>query len=408
VETEEVPVKAPILNRSAASAMGERAVEIVERKGLGHPDTICDMLMEAISVKLCDYYRSETGQILHHNLDKGLLVAGQSTPALRGGRIDAPMRIVFGDRATCTWEGKPIPINEIIESVTADWFRTHLRHVDPQKHLILQNEIHPGSQELTDIFARGLMTANDTSAAVGFAPLSETESIVLAAEQFLNSRDFKSRHPETGEDVKVMGVRRDNHLELTVAIAFVDSYIMDQNDYYERKSIVVHELKQHLIHRMKRLTSLEIFVNSLDDPRRGLGGMYLTVLGTSAEGADGGEVGRGNRVNGVISLHRPMTLEAAAGKNPVSHVGKIYNLLSHQMAQHIYDSVEGINEVYVWLCSTIGCPLDEPSILSIDLALDDKTSLSDVSKPIREIIEGELGGIANFTERLCKGEIPVC
>ena len=63
---------------------------------------------------------------------------------------------------------------------------------------------------------------------------------------------------------------------------------------------------------------------------RGAGGMYLTVLGTSADGADGGQVGRGNRVNGLISLHRPMSTEAAAGKNPVSHVGKIYNLLAHR------------------------------------------------------------------------------
>ena len=64
--------------------------------------------------------------------------------------------------------------------------------------------------------------------------------------------------------------------------------------------------------------------------------MYLTLLGTSAEQGDSGQVGRGNRVCGLISLNRPMSVEAAAGKNPVSHVGKIYNVLAHELAMRIY------------------------------------------------------------------------
>jgi S-adenosylmethionine synthetase len=136
--------------------------------------------------------------------------------------------------------------------------------------------------------------------------------------------------------------------------------------------------------------------------------MYLTVLGTSAEGADGGQVGRGNRVNGLISLSRPMTLEAAAGKNPVSHVGKVYNLFAHQLAERIYHAAEPIEEVYVWLCSRIGQPLDSPWSVSVQLSLSSHASLVDVQHLVTEIVHQELLVIDQFTQKLIKGELPVC
>jgi S-adenosylmethionine synthetase len=47
--------------------------EIVERKGLGHPDTICDALAETLSRNLCREHRDRFGTVLHHNVDKALL-----------------------------------------------------------------------------------------------------------------------------------------------------------------------------------------------------------------------------------------------------------------------------------------------------------------------------------------------
>jgi S-adenosylmethionine synthetase len=113
-------------------------------------------------------------------------------------------------------------------------------------------------------------------------------------------------------------------------------------------------------------------------------------------------------VNGLISLHRPMTLEAAAGKNPVSHVGKIYNVLSHQIARHIHARLDPVSEVFVWLCSRIGHPLDEPWSVSVELRLAPGVSRADVESGVREIVHAELRGISSFTERLCRGEFPVC
>jgi S-adenosylmethionine synthetase len=395
------------IEHSANIPANRRQTEFVERKGLGHPDTICDAVMEAVSVALSQAYIGATGRVLHHNVDKGLLIAGQTSPAAGGGTVEAPMRLVLGDRATFECDQHRIPVEDIVESTATRWFQDNLRFVNPHEHLLLQNELRPGSAELTDIFARDRLTANDTSAAVGYAPLTETERLVLAAERWLNAADVKQRFPEAGEDVKVMGVRHGRRLNLTVAVAFVDRFVPNQRVYFDQKAAIGNDLTGALEARLDELDRIELSVNTLDDPKRGLGGMYLTVLGTSAEGADGGQVGRGNRVNGVISLNRPMSTEAAAGKNPVSHVGKIYNVLSHRIAHRIHAAVDGVEEVCVWLCSQIGCRLDDPWSTSVEVILSPDATLGDVEDSIRETVQFELADVHNLTSRLARGEFPV-
>lgn len=384
-----------------------RQVEYVERKGIGHPDTICDGVMEAAAVALCRAYRETCGRILHHNLDKSLLVAGRSSPRPGGGCLERPMRLVLGDRATSEIGGRRIDVGGIVTAAARDWLRQHLRFVDPDRHLLFQNEIQPGSAELVDIFARERLTANDTSAAVGYAPLTETERLVLEAERRLNAPEFKSRFPQVGEDVKVMAFRQGRRVALTVAAAFVDRFVSDARQYFENKAAIRDDLHRHLAAGLRDLDELDIALNTLDDPSRGEAGMYLTVLGTSAEGADGGEVGRGNRVNGVISLHRPMTLEAAAGKNPVSHVGKVYNLFSHHLAARIYESVPGVEEAAVWLCSQIGRPLDDPWSVSVELIPAADACAADLEPDVREVIQAEFLELPRFLDRLERGELPV-
>jgi S-adenosylmethionine synthetase len=385
-----------------------RRTEYVERKGIGHPDTMCDSMMEAASVALSSAYREACGRVLHHNLDKGLLVAGQSAPRPGGGKLLAPLRLILGDRATSEINGRPIPVGEIAIAAAKTWLSSHLRFVDPERHVVYQNEILPGSPELVDIFARVETTANDTSAGVGYAPLTETERFVLSAERYLNSPALKQRFPEVGEDIKVMAVRRDRRLSLTVAVAFVDRFISDASSYFERKEAVRSDLLSHLEPQLRELDTLEIAMNTLDSPDRGLAGIYLTVLGTSADGADGGQVGRGNRVNGLISLHRPMSTEAAAGKNPVSHVGKIYNVLAHHMAEQICQRVAGIEEATVWLCSQIGQPLAEPWSVAVEIAPLPGAAAADLDSAVSDVIAEELRQLSSLIERLVQGSIPVC
>lgn len=386
-------------------------VEIVERKGRGHPDSICDAVMEQISLALSRLYLERFGEILHYNIDKGLLAAGQTKKAFGGGRVLKPMRLFIGDRATLAVKGEKIPVQELAVETAKRWIGENLRFVDPEQHIRYKVLLAPGSEELVDIFRRGegLREANDTSAAVGYAPLSDVEKMVLAMERHLNSLAFKQRFPESGEDVKVMGYREGRVLYLTIAMPLLCQYIESEAQYFAKKEEILEDLKSQISNFKSQIPSLdavEIAWNTLDRPGKGLGGVYLSLLGTSAEDADSGQVGRGNRVNGVIPLNRPVSAEAAAGKNPVSHVGKIYNILAHRMAERIVSGVEGILEVYVWLLSQIGTRIDEPRV-AVQVNLREGVDLQAVSPRIEEIMERELEGLPQFCRELAKGRYPV-
>lgn len=390
-------------------AVAEQQVEIVERKGTGHPDYICDAAMDAISVALCREYLREFGTILHHNIDKSLLAAGRVRKDFGGGEVLKPMELTIGDRATFAFGGKSIPVEEIAIDAAKRWLRSNLRLVDPDRHVNYRVVLAPGSEELTDIFARPgtVRAANDTSAAVGYYPLSPTERTVLEMERFLNGPQFKERWTETGEDIKVMGLRKGRALDLTVAMPLLAGRIKSERDYFERKEAITVEMERFLADRAP-FGRVGVHYNTLDAPGRGLGGAYLSLLGTSAEDADSGQVGRGNRVNGLISLNRPMGTEAAAGKNPVSHVGKIYNVLAHRIAKLIHGSADGIREVYVLLLSRIGTPIDQPAMAAVQVLLEEGCGIDEVSRPAKEICERELARIGDFCMELARGEHRIC
>ena len=389
--------------------LGEQRMEICERKGVGHPDTICDSVMNEVSIALSKLYMEEFGAIMHHNVDKSLLAAGETETRFGGGELKKRMLMVFGDRATFEVGGVEVPVEEITIEASKRWFRENLRFVDPDKHLKFQIELKRGSQALVDIFERRgrYLGANDTSAAVGYAPMSATEKVVFDTEKFLNSREFKKSFPETGEDVKIMGFRKERNLKITVAMAFVDRFIDSEEDYFRKKEEVSEEIKQFIDSRVD-MDKVELTVNALDVRGRGVDGIYLTVLGTSADGADCGQVGRGNRVNGIIPLNRPTSSEAAAGKNPVSHVGKIYNLLSYRIANEIYERISGFKEVYVWLLSQIGKPINEPMVASVQVIPEQGLSLSTVSEEIENVVQAEFNNLDRFIDDLARGRIPVC
>ena len=397
------------VNRLEQVPVAEQPLEIVERKGVGHPDHICDAIMNDVSVALSQQYLKKYGTVLHHNIDKALLAAGEVRRRFGGGEVKRPMLMVFGDRATYEVDGDPVPVDELAVSTAKKWFRNNIRFLDPEKHVRYQVELARGSEALRDIFKRKgrFMGANDTSAAVGYAPLTPTEQIVLQTERRINSPAFKKEFPETGEDVKIMASRDRGDLSLTIALAFVDRFIENEGQYFQKKAEVTEDVTRFVKSKVK-FEGVDVSINTLDKKGRGMGGMYLTVLGTSADDGDGGQVGRGNRVNGLIPLNRPTCSEAAAGKNPVSHVGKIYNLLTYEIAQHIYQKVSGTKEVYVWLLSQIGKPINEPKVAGIELILDKGVDFKPASKLANEIARSELNSINDFTKRLTEGKIAVC
>ncbi len=393
--------------------VGEMQVEMVERKGVGHPDSICDAILDRVSIELSREYLSQFGLVLHHNTDKAFLVAGDAEVRFGGGVIREPMRLIFGDRATFGRNGRELPVREIAITTAKNWIRENLRFVDPGgpgdqdgPHVAYQMEIRPASAELMDIFSRDTIGANDTSAAVGYWPMTETERVVRETEQFINSRTFKEDFPEAGEDVKVMGVRLGRDLRLTAAVAFVDRFIESEDKYFRRKK-EVYDAVMAFLARRTTMEKVTFDLNTLDEPGRGINGVYLSVLGTSAEAGDSGQIGRGNKVNGVIAINRPMGTEAAAGKNPVSHVGKIYTILTHLVAQKVYEEVEGIREVYIWMVSQIGKPIDQP-VTAAQITLAKGARRATAERKVREILDRELTGINVFCRDLIAGKYSVC
>lgn len=397
-----------LINSLSGIPVSANPVEMVERKGLGHPDTICDYLAEHLSSSLCRFYHDRFGIVLHHNVDKGLLFGGRSSPAFGGGKVLEPMDIFLVGRATMSYRGIKVPVEELAIEGSRQWFRKHFHALDPERHLKIHCLIRPGSQDLTELFLRqattGIALANDTSCGVGYAPLSELETVVLESERYINSPVIRDAHPAFGQDIKVMGLRSDNHIVLTVACAFIDRYVQDMEDYLQQKNMLARLVTE----KTKELTkqAIVVHVNTGDDPEAG--SVYLTVTGTSGEAGDDGEVGRGNRPNGLITPYRPMNMEAAAGKNPVTHVGKIYTVAARLMAEQIVNNISAVDEAYCFLVSRIGYPVQEPQQVEIKLRVADETILPELKREVSLIAENTLQEMNNLWQQVIKGTVPVC
>ena len=399
-----MPIEIELRNDLTAD---ERPVEIVERKGIGHPDTICDMLSEAFSVALSRYYLSQFGLVLHHNVDKALLSAGRSEAAFGGGRIIKPFDLYLAGRATAMVHGRSVPLDEIAWAAVHDWFATHMHAFAPAQGLQLHCVTQPGSGELVSLFMRqqerGVFLANDTSCGVGFAPASELERVVLAVERMLNSRDFKIRHPQSGEDIKVMGVRNRDRISLTVSCAFIGRYLADLASYHQAKEA----LREAVIGTTRAITRRDFAVQVNTADNEAAGDIYLTVSGTSAEAGDDGETGRGNRMNGLITPLRPMCMEAMAGKNPITHVGKLYTATANRIAAAIVDEVPGIRDAECYLVSQIGKPIDQPSIAHISIRHADSGLTREAAGSIRSIAEREIAKVSGLWKGFLSGSLPV-
>lgn len=399
----------PMVIESARISPSQEAVEIVERKGLGHPDTICDAVMEAVAIQLTQTYLTTCGRVLHFNADKAMLVAGQVACRFGGGSVLAPMRLVMGDRATFEWKNKRIPVKELAERAAYRWFKRHLPRIKPLKDLECQVELKPASEELRSVSERPReAVANDTSATVGYAPLTPTERLVFQVERFLNGRSFKKEFPDTGEDVKVLAVRSGGDLNVTVAMPFLAPLIRNESIYFKRKACVERALTDFMTQKIGRSLSSHVFLNVLDQRGAGEAGAYLTLLGTSAEAGDSGEVGRGNRVCGIISLRRPASAEAAAGKNPVVHVGKIYNVLAQVLAEDIHKKVHGLSDVTVWITSQIGQPVSLPHTVAVEVTLSRGTTLKAVRPQIQREVQLAFTHMKSFCKDLARGLYAVC
>jgi S-adenosylmethionine synthetase len=384
-----------VVSRPSCGHPDSRDVEMVERKGRGHPDSICDALAEAFSITLARTYHQRCGVVLHYNVDKVLLAAGSSTPRFGGGEVTAPFGIYLAGRATDEIHGERIPIAEIAEQTCRAWLRANLHALDDRQHVRIHALTKPGSGELRalvgDVAAQ--VVANDTSFGVGHAPPSRLERVVLAVEQALTVPATITANPMIGEDVKVMGVRRGDEIDLTIACAIVDRYVGNIAAYADAKRLVARTAEDAA--RRVNDARVRVAVNAADDLESGR--VYLTVTGTSAEAGDDGQTGRGNRVGGLITPYRAMTLEAAAGKNVRSHVGKSYNIVAHQIAADVVAKCSNVTGATCLLVSRIGWPVDTPQVVELQLETRDGIELETLRDPAAAIARERLRDVTGLT-----------
>ena len=338
----------------------EMPIEIVERKGKGHPDTLCDGAAEELSIALCEHYQLEHGRIQHHNVDKCVLAGGASNPVYGGGEVTKPIYLLLVGRAVLN----NVPIDKLAIEQTRKWLATRVECLNVDEHLCIEQRVSTGSIDLQANYRADdtAPRANDTSFAVGFAPLSETEKLVRETELFLNGAHGERPFQAIGEDIKIMGVRDDNKIRLTVACAFISRHVENWEHYVELKGLIRDGVEENAKAVSSKPVSVDVNLADLEEEP------YLTVTGTSAECGDDGQVGRGNRANGLITPYRPMTLEAVAGKNPVSHVGKIYNVMAQRIADEVHDLLTpDAAQVYCYMVSQIGRPITDPHVVNVEL-----------------------------------------
>lgn len=352
--------------------------EVVERKGLGHPDTLADGISESISRSLSQFYLDEFGQILHHNVDKVLIIAGKSMPEFGGGSILKPPSVIVGGRATKP-SGKQV--FEIIEDSVTSFFRKTVKNLEQFR---VEPRVEEGAPELRSLIGRG---ANDTSIGVGYAPLSSTEKLVLDME-----KEVQKVHG-VGEDTKLMAVRIGDKLTIVVAAAMVSKFIASREEYEDAKARVLEAAR--------RKANADIYVNCADSGDN----IYLTVTGTSIEMGDDGATGRGNRGNGLITPMRPMTMEAIAGKNPVSHVGKIYNVLAQRAAGEIAE-LDGVKEANVTFVSKIGSPISQPLLRGVRISGDLQLTPG-LEAQVDSILDYMLESTDQLVEEFVKGKLSI-
>lgn len=362
-------------------------VELVERKGAGHPDTVCDALAEWTAVRIARHFLAATGALRHFNVDKAVLAAGAVEVGFGGGRVIRPARVVLVGKADL--RSSP-PDEDALAAGAAEELCRILPQARPDAFDV-RLWLSPSAVDLVSVLSgRGdrAPLANDTSFAVVSLPRSPLEEAVHEVERSLTGGAFRAVVP-IGRDVKVMGYRAGERVSMTVAAAVLAEGVAAAAAYADVVTAVRDEATRVAADVLG--TPVEVAVNQADTPET----PYLTLSGSSGEAGDDGQVGRGNRFGGLITPYRPMSLEACAGKNPAAHVGKTYHAVAHDIAVALLAA--GAGEATVRLLSRIGTPVNRPWAVAVETvrALPRRVVVASVEEALsdwRGVTERLLGG----------------
>jgi len=141
---------------------------------------------------------------------------------------------------------------------------------------------------------------------------------------------------------------------------------------------------------------ISIYLNTRDNYEKN--DLYLTAIGSAIESGDEGAVGRGNRSRGVIPFCRNFSMEAACGKNPVYHTGKLFTAIGDIISEKIYNNYKLENVVYC--TSKMGDFIEEPWNISVEFNEEINES---TKQSIKKIVENEVKNHKKVTEDIING-----
>ena len=348
----------------------DNSFEVVERKGIGHPDTVADAVAERISVEYSRYCLEHFGVILHHNVDKFAALGGLVDVDWGKADMIEPIRAVVNGRVSASFNNEQIPLKEIFTKAIKDQLSTSLPLLDSSKWLEIIDHSTSYSKNprwfnpltLDDIPDHSNLFANDTSAVVSYWPLTESEQLALKLEGYFYDENQKPKNEEFGQDIKVMVVRRDNKFDITLCVPFVSKYLDGPDSYWNKLCMLESKLKDYTRDILGKTVGIDLKVNPHDQKKKAsvdAKSFYFVASGGALDYGEEGVVGRGNNRLGIIPSFRPYTMEAACGKNPVYHVGKVLGLVADVLAKKVATKCDCNTEV--WIVTRNADPLFEPN-----------------------------------------------
>jgi len=387
-------------------------IEIVERKGVGHPDTLSDLIAENFSNNYSKYCLDKFDYVLNHWVDKVLLSGGTAEVDFGSVKITRPITVYLFGKVTQSIGNDKINIDSLfkksVEEVLSNIFigQKILEHVN---YVIDVNQAIGKDHTKEFYFPKSgeeakkcwdALKSNDTIMCSGFAPYSSLEKIVINLENYINSKNFKKQFPETGWDVKVMATRMHNEIYITVCLPFIARITPSYEYYLSKLESAKKKINNKILSEIKKSKSdfrlYSLFINARDQGKFA----YLTVFGTALDKGDYGAVGRGNKYSGVISINRESNIEATAGKNPMNHSGKLYTILANDLAWKIHRMTSG--NVFVNIATKIGDNIVDPNFIIIKC--DKAISKSDELK-IKKIVDDSLNLIAQYYKKIINTDV---
>ena len=367
--------------------------EVVERKGIGHPDTLADGIAETISLAYSAYCLDHFGAVLHHNTDKTAIFGGLAEIGLGSARMIKPHRAILSGRISADFGGVLIDYEELQGEATRKWLNESLPALDVGNSLEIHSFTSSSSRSPVWYHPRDLQDvpditqpwANDTSVCVGYWPLSLTEQMTLALEGYFYANG-KAIYDFIGQDIKVMSVRSNDSIEVTMCVPFMAAKIPNLQMYEEWMCRFQDELLKCAEAVVGNQYNITLHVNTQDQRKNDIRGRYFVCSGTALDFGEEGMVGRGNRSRGVISSVRPYSMEASNGKNPVYHVGKVFGYVVDVLSKKIAETFSC--ECQLAVATRMGDPLFDPYQVFVwvseDISKNDIFTLIDTELATRQ------------------------